>query len=462
MKPSAADKKKLHLHLHRLLSELPDAYYYVASEPPALDHSGREDVPDFVVICRDYGLLVVAIRDWVELRAGNQGELHIVRQDGTEAVEPNPFDMVTRYAYQIVQQYMRRSELTRRYHNKTRLSFPWQVMVVLPNIPYERIKDFERVGIWSGRAVLGHEMLQSSRRLEQAIRNLPWRWELEEHLDDVTFNTMRGVINPQLVITDTAGNDLGTQTVEQEKLIHEPHHARLDGDEAADDNELIELPDPLSSEARKVVQDMQVRLIRGTAGSGKTLVLANRAEFLARSYPDQRMLVITFNRDLADVLKNRLDEAGIEVKTYNEICYSVLHEIGKWVAPIEVTTWLETSARSEIVESGLSLEYIRQEIRWRKEMKLYEDDRYLRVDRKGRRRPLSRDKRLLINTIFNRYITYQNGLRAQGKSWQDWDDLHSLAAAEIQSSRHALREWYDVILIDEAQDFAPSWFGLIH
>jgi hypothetical protein len=266
--------------LGKLLNGLPKDQYYCAIEPRIFDHHGRDYKPDFVVICRNHGLLVIEVKDWVELRSGTQNEIEIQRRDGTTSVESHPVDVAEQYAYQVVQQCMQRQELTERHRNRTRLSFPWQVMVALPNIPRERIKEFERVGIWQSRVVIGKEALTSPTKLETAIRNLPWRWELDAPLSDSIFNLVRGVLNPRLVITDAAAQDIGTLTPEQEALIQEP---------------LIEEPltDDLSSEAQRVVHDTHVRLVRGAAGSGKTLVLANRAEFLARHYPDQKILALT-------------------------------------------------------------------------------------------------------------------------------------------------------------------------
>jgi hypothetical protein len=431
-----------------LLFRLPEEHYYYVVQPRFFDSYGRDHKPDFVVISREFGLLVIEVKDWVDLRGGNQDEIIIVRRDGTEVTEPNPMGIADEYAYQIVQQCMKRRELTQRFRSKTKLAFPWQVMIVLPNISRDRIKEFERVGVWSSRVVIGKEPLENAKKFETTIRNLPWRWELPQRMDDSTYEIVRGVINPQLVVMNAQGEDIGTLTPQQEALIQEPLISE-------------ELSDPLSSEAREVVQSMNVRLIRGAAGSGKTLVLANRAEFLARNYPNQRLLVITFNRDLADALNNRLSQHKIDVKTYNEICYTLLQPTDKWSDPIEVTGWLEQHLMNEIQATGLSLEYIRQEIRWRKEMNLYDDQQYLEVHRKGRGQALGREKRLIINKIFNQYTGYQNTLKRQGMNWRDWDDLHELARLEIRNGRNPLAETADVILIDEAQDFAPSWFDVI-
>lgn len=48
------------------------------------------------------------------------------------------------------------------------------------------------------------------------------------------------------------------------------------------------------------------RVVRGVAGSGKTLNLAYRARLLARALPQHRALVVCYNRTLAGVLEDRI------------------------------------------------------------------------------------------------------------------------------------------------------------
>lgn len=47
------------------------------------------------------------------------------------------------------------------------------------------------------------------------------------------------------------------------------------------------------------------RVVRGVAGSGKTLILTYRARLLARAFPDQTVLVTCHNRSLAGMLLQR-------------------------------------------------------------------------------------------------------------------------------------------------------------
>jgi hypothetical protein len=435
--------------VERLLSRLPPTEYYYVVQPKILDASGRDHKPDFILICRQYGVLVIEVKDWVELCQVDKDRVTVRRRDGVTVTYDNPVDTATRYTYRLRELCQQCEQLLTWFRDTKRPSFPIQAMVILPHISCEIIEAIEDAGIWSGRVVIGHEKLDDISYFEHTISDVPWRFKMSQRMSDVTFSNLRGVINPRLVISDNNHRNRGTLTPQQEAIVHESRPPRpVEGDRKE-----------LATEAEQVLQTAHIRLVRGVAGSGKTLVLSKRAELMAEQDPDLRLLAVTFNHDLARVLKERLSKSRVEVLTFNEICFLILK--GRWAQSIEVTQWLEQKMMDEITAAGLSVNYVRQEIRWRKEREIYEDDQYLEVSRKGRKHPLNREKRQRINTIFNQYLDYQKTLRHQGKEWRDAEDFRLEARHRLCAQPHPLAHTYDAIYIDEAQDFAPSWFEII-
>ena len=64
------------------------------------------------------------------------------------------------------------------------------------------------------------------------------------------------------------------------------------------------------------------RMIRGVAGSGKTLVLIHRARHLARRFPQWRILVLCFNKALSLELQRQIGSNGrVEVRTVDALAY---------------------------------------------------------------------------------------------------------------------------------------------
>ena len=71
------------------------------------------------------------------------------------------------------------------------------------------------------------------------------------------------------------------------------------------------------------------RLIRGVAGSGKTLVLTYRARHMARHFPHWRILVLCFNKALSLALRNQVAEhERVRVHTLDALARRVLVDAG--------------------------------------------------------------------------------------------------------------------------------------
>ncbi|MFN3219814.1 MAG: DEAD/DEAH box helicase [Acidimicrobiales bacterium] len=71
------------------------------------------------------------------------------------------------------------------------------------------------------------------------------------------------------------------------------------------------------------------RVIKGVAGSGKTLALTFRARFLAEAFPSKSFLVCCYNRPLADALGVQLvDLPNVKVSTLDGLAWRVCQKAG--------------------------------------------------------------------------------------------------------------------------------------
>ena len=67
------------------------------------------------------------------------------------------------------------------------------------------------------------------------------------------------------------------------------------------------------------------RVLRGVAGSGKTLVLTHRALYMANHFRTWRFLLLCFNRPLAAALRAQVaDTSNIDVETLDQLAYRLL------------------------------------------------------------------------------------------------------------------------------------------
>ena len=94
------------------------------------------------------------------------------------------------------------------------------------------------------------------------------------------------------------------------------------------------------------------RLIRGVAGSGKTLVLTHRARFIGQLMPRWRLLLVCFNKALSQALAEELtDVENVEISTIDSLASKVIRSAGR--EPTEGnddTAW--DARRSEAIEAA--------------------------------------------------------------------------------------------------------------
>jgi hypothetical protein len=219
----------------------------------------------------------------------------------------------------------------------------------------------------------------------------------------------------------------------------------------------------LSTDAQTTVREFGIRLVNGVAGSGKSLIVVYRAHLLRQLFPDKRILVLTHNRPLIRDLQARylqLSDGDHSVQWYTFFAWC------RRYCPKEVN-WQKTAGfqkRREIItqvwhqqlaDTAVTEQMLQEEIDWFKDRLLFGREEYLSVDRTGRGFALAESMRHKVYDAMEIYhkVLYQQGLF-------DWGDIPRQMWRSIQA-KQAKPPTYDVILVDEAQFFAPIWFEII-
>jgi superfamily I DNA/RNA helicase len=214
----------------------------------------------------------------------------------------------------------------------------------------------------------------------------------------------------------------------------------------------------LSSLEAKISQNTSIRLVRGVSGSGKTLVLAQRARYLAAQYPEWEILVLTYNRQLREHFEAVFKGfPNIKPLTFHKLCRIILRKNNLWKVPTNPTDWLSSNKADYPILGKLGVRYVEDEIKWIKETDISNRESYLTVERKGRGgdRRLSRNMR---EQLYEVLLGYQTFLDEQG--FVDWANVPHLVLDGLKSGEISSPN-YDAILIDESQDFAPVWIKLV-
>lgn len=220
----------------------------------------------------------------------------------------------------------------------------------------------------------------------------------------------------------------------------------------------LELPE----EQTDTVGDFSVRLVNGVAGSGKTLIAANRALILAKRCPTQQVLMLIHNVPVVKDLNQRLERVHGKLPKNLTIVTAL-----KWICQ----QWIKVFGHSpKMPENYIVVERIKHYRQAFPELKpnneqLFEEfdfinenlietqDSYIAVERAGQGFALRKEERVQVWSLFESVTTQlaQNDLRLWSSLSRDlclkdqWDKLDN----------------YHHILVDEAQFFAPTWFQLV-
>jgi hypothetical protein len=221
----------------------------------------------------------------------------------------------------------------------------------------------------------------------------------------------------------------------------------------------LNLPDA----GQTTAQDFKLRLINGVAGSGKSLIVIYRAHILRQLFPRKRILILTHNRALIHDLRRRYaqlssGDRGVQLYTFLGWCRRHWPQDKAWRKTISYQARLALAAQighEHLQDTAVSEQMLLEEIDWTKDRLIFSRDDYLQADRAGRGFALGESMR---HRLYDAMTAYHEAL--QQRQLMDWGDVPRQLWRFWHNGEAALPR-YDIILIDEAQFFAPLWFEII-
>ncbi len=324
-----------------------------------------------------------------------------------------------------------------------------RTVIIFPNIPNEdlaksRDSNHAKTPLWGGQ-----ESLQPpSTGLVKAFTG--------PSLDDIAVEQIRACFTPETVVPAS----LTVRPNLQSRLDAGLTDYLLDFDQEAALKADLDLP----KEGQSLSKDFRLSVVNGVAGSGKTLILLYRLRLLHDLFPEKTFLVLTHNKPLIQDMKSRYQRLtgglpkNIRWLTFNAWCRMFWPKDPPWRIPLgfDKRDDLITQAWKEFFEgTAITPGMLRSEIDWFKDQVLFGRSAYLSIERRGRGFRLGAEQRKQVYAAMSRY---QKLLQERGQV--DWGDVPRKMWKFIQDGV-VHPPHYDVILVDEAQFFAPIWFDII-
>jgi hypothetical protein len=278
---------------------------------PLYDPSG--DKPHLVVLIPDRGIVVL---EALEVKTGGllgalRGRIRIVRDD-REVELDNPLERAERLA-QILRERIaaepRLSEVT----------IPVGAGAILTSLNREdaenkavdRILDLDRCLFRPDldATIAGKGQTNLLRVLTRMMGTT-----VEDPIPAEKEKLLRGIIQPETVIDRLTEPTSGVQLT-----IFRP---------GTGDDDVIRVMDRQQEAMAKSLGEGH-RVIRGVAGSGKTLILVYRARLLAKLFPDRRFLLTCYTRSLAGQLRALLEGySNVEVIHLDRLMFETIRAAG--------------------------------------------------------------------------------------------------------------------------------------
>jgi hypothetical protein len=279
------------LFFRTLKTYLPDDYI-VYFEP---DIQGRR--PDFVIIGPDLGIVVLEVKDYTKntLFQINHDEWHIVATSGEQAVIKSPMKQARDNMFHVVDTLKKDKSLIQldgKY--KFQLKFPYGHGVVFTRM---NSKDFIKDGLYSviePNLSLTRDEIDPDKEgfseevlIEKILNMFVVPFRLKESLSIEDINAIRYHLFPEVRISA----EYKPPVPYQDQLLLSLHD--------------IKTMDLHQENLAKQIGDKN-RLIRGVAGSGKTIILASRAKMLSKQNPDWKILILCYNISLSNAIQQMI------------------------------------------------------------------------------------------------------------------------------------------------------------
>lgn len=205
--------------IYKTLQKLPDRYLIYSQ--PVISHDGKERFPDYVLIDPGQGVIVLEVKDWVNILEVRADEVRIQRVEGKQqAWETHPLKQAQDACYLLMDTLQKDPELIHRSgYLEGKLTFPVEYAAFLPHQPASTISQIVQArgdGRIFGKSELDPDILK------KRLAEFPYTFGMFQDLSERQLELIRPILDPRLIIRTEDGVKKGVLDIGQEKLAKEP------------------------------------------------------------------------------------------------------------------------------------------------------------------------------------------------------------------------------------------------
>lgn len=256
--------------------------------------------PDFVIFHPGRGMLVLEVKDWKldTIRQIDKQNALLLTGQGLTPVR-NPLEQARGYVLAIMDRLEKDPQLIWPSGSlKGRVFFPYGHGVVLTNITRAEFDGSDLGDVLPSHLVICKDEMYPSveaESLQQRFWDMfPYKFTFKLSLPQI--DRVRWHLFPE---------------------IRMPEQRSLFADSSADGDEIPDILRVMDLQQEQLARSLGEghRVIHGVAGSGKTMILGYRAEFLAKA-AIRPILVLCYNRTLAAKLAAIMEDKGLAKKVH--------------------------------------------------------------------------------------------------------------------------------------------------
>lgn len=290
---STAGEKKLFNILRKILSDKTIVRYEMLL-------GVRDRKPDFVIIDQERGILILEVKDWgiKSITKATKGQFYVQGYHGTSAPKAqwNPDEKCQVYLKEAKEQLIAMPELR---DEKGIINVNIDYIIAFPNITKKEFFDkcLDKV-INPAHVILSEDIsnpVDGFMNLYQVL--LP---KLLTPLSSRQLQFIDKALFPDITIPKVSSND---GFIPSDLSIVHAELTTIETYQLSQDQEII---------AKSLGEGP--RLLRGIAGTGKTLIMLYRAKLLAANDPSVRILILCWNTALANYMQQAYERFQFEAR----------------------------------------------------------------------------------------------------------------------------------------------------